>query len=362
LPFPDTEYKFKVKAGNHSGQTRWSEEFRCRTLRAGQGRCEAGSFLGSISISPFERWENNILLNPETIGILAQFKLEDHNKTANMNTRGGRITLTNTKKQNYWQVQAKKVGLKLKNNQEYFCEISMQSDKENVVFVEIGQDVSPWKNFGCMKYIKVGTENKKHSFKFKTKNNPNLHVKNVKFTIYAGEMVGKLDINKISLLEMPKIEQTSILKNGTFEASGAYPFEWELEDHNGTATMSIDETGGINSTNAVIVENSKKQNFWQIQLNQTGIPIEDGNIYRYSFFVKGNQNGAVFAEIGRAAAPYDNFGLFQYVRVTTDWKKHEFEFIAINNPELDEEHVKYTIHLGEYDGRIWFDNLGLVEE
>lgn len=154
---------------------------------------------------------------------------------------------------------------------------------------------------------------------------------------------------------------TSILRNWNFEDSNSLD-NWEIENGNckGAFTATIDPNGGRDGGKCLVIFTAEKQtNYYDAQVKQTGIELQNGVEMTINFWAASDKEYPALIEVCRNAAPYYGFSAnSQYFLITQGWREYTASFILINDPEESPaEERKFSINVGAGTGTLWIDDL-----
>ncbi|MCX7967126.1 MAG: carbohydrate binding domain-containing protein [Armatimonadetes bacterium] len=125
-------------------------------------------------------------------------------------------------------------------------------------------------------------------------------------------------------------KEKELLRNNDF-AQGLS--EWVTEQH-GTAKAKFEVVGEVPSplkglARAVQIEVVQPSDTgWHVQFNQRSISVKAGVTYLLSFWAKARRPCAITVNIQRAGDDYAGLGLWESVRLTTEWRLFRFRFVA----------------------------------
>ena len=129
--------------------------------------------------------------------------------------------------------------------------------------------------------------------------------------------------------------EKELLRNNDF-AQGLS--DWFAEQHgNAKAKFEVvDEVpeplkGSAKSVRIEVVQPSDTG--WHVQFNQRGIPVKAGVTYLLTFWAKAKQPCTITVNIQRAGGDYAGLGLWESVKLTTDWRLFRFRFVASGDEE-----------------------------
>ena len=127
-----------------------------------------------------------------------------------------------------------------------------------------------------------------------------------------------------------------------------------LENNNGQGGM---REAVIDGRNCLVLENGLSDEQWKVQAKKPGFDITGGTVYNHRITVKASKPGTIYACLQRNVDPWDNFGMWHGINVTTDWQTFSFQFTTSSS--LKPEEVRYSIQVGKIAGEIYVDNVKL---
>lgn len=141
----------------------------------------------------------------------------------------------------------------------------------------------------------------------------------------------------------------NLVANGDFESGSG----WGGWGNNSTRGITSDGMGVGNKGKAFYVTNpSKTTNFWDVQtIYPFAAPLNNGETYELSFWVKGTAAGTIRPELQSANYSSNGFG---QVAVTTDWK---LMTIATTTTAADRSRLIFSY--GEFAGTVYIDDVVL---
>lgn len=98
---------------------------------------------------------------------------------------------------------------------------------------------------------------------------------------------------------------------------------------------------------------------WHVQLSQQ-IALKDGQAYTLRFRARADVPRYLAVDSQRGEPQYKNVGLYQMIRVTTDWKPHQITFTAQNAGDKAAVQAPNFL-LGARPGTLWLADVVLVE-
>ena len=153
----------------------------------------------------------------------------------------------------------------------------------------------------------------------------------------------------------------NVITNGGFEDSNINPIGWyQFDDHN-ISSMIISDTDGIDSSNCLVVSNSQQVTKDHMEVLQSDLLFKNFTDYTGSIYLKAESPGTILITLFRHVEPWTKYGLWKEITVDTNWKKYNFDFRTLNNPEADPLNVRFSLQLGEMVGKIWIDEVEIYQ-
>ncbi|MDN3670389.1 endo-1,4-beta-xylanase [Echinicola jeungdonensis] len=167
---------------------------------------------------------------------------------------------------------------------------------------------------------------------------------------YSPNTTYYLDINNLYVFD-PNGEPiiNNLISNGDFESGTG----WGGWGNNSTRGITEDGMGFGGEGKAFYVTNpSLTGGFWQVQTSYGfAEPLENGETYKLSFWVKGDSEGIIRPELQSPNYSSNGFG---QVLVTREWTKVELTTTA-----TADDRIRFIISYGEYAGTVYIDNVVL---
>ncbi|EOZ92819.1 Endo-1,4-beta-xylanase A precursor [Indibacter alkaliphilus LW1] len=162
-----------------------------------------------------------------------------------------------------------------------------------------------------------------------------------------------LDINNLYVYDTdgdPLIN--NLISNGDFESGIA----WGGWGNNSERGVTEDGMGAGNTGRAFYVTNpSLTGGFWEVQtIYELGEPLNEGETYQLSFWVKGDAEGAIRPELQSPDFSSNGFG---QVFVTTDWR-----LVTLTTTVTAADRNRFIISYGEFAGTVYIDEVVLASE
>ncbi|WP_209330869.1 endo-1,4-beta-xylanase [Lunatimonas salinarum] len=162
-----------------------------------------------------------------------------------------------------------------------------------------------------------------------------------------------LDVNNLYVYDLdgdPIIN--NLVDSGDFESGIA----WGGWGNNSTRGVTEDGMGAGNAGRAFFVTNpSVTGGFWEVQtLYQLAAPVENGETYRLSFWVRGDAEGVIRPELQSPNFSSNGFG---QVFVTTDWR-----YVSLTTTVSASDRNRLIFSYGEFAGTVYIDQVVLSSE
>jgi len=148
----------------------------------------------------------------------------------------------------------------------------------------------------------------------------------------------------------------NLLVNGDFE-DGLEP--WVMELHQtANAGLFLDGNAFEGNNCARVEVSSVTETIWNIQFEQFGMSVNNGQSYSFSFAAKTNQPKSVWASLGRHNSPWNGYG-GSTINLTNQWQLFEF---TVTPDETNIDQTRFSVHLsyGSGPATYWFDNIKMT--
>ncbi|MBN1308665.1 MAG: carbohydrate binding domain-containing protein [Chitinispirillaceae bacterium] len=144
-----------------------------------------------------------------------------------------------------------------------------------------------------------------------------------------------------------------MVENGTFTSASE---AWSLGVYGGAATGGI-----VSDTLYRIAITSSADDYWQIQLTQSNILLEEGKAYRLSFTGYAQNSTDIKVNMGMAHEPYSSyFDTTEWiVDLTTGPKRYSFLFTM---KEQSDSNCRLEFNCGKSQGDVFIDEVTLVPQ
>lgn len=304
----------------------------------------------------------NLLKNPSfDTGRLHPWEQEDHRGVASFNLDGGNrvqgafsLMISQPYAGVFYQTQIKQI-VPIEAGRQYAISFWAKSDGSYPLIVEWHKDTLPFSNYGLWQEITVGTEWRKYEYVFyATSSDPN-----ARFALDLGAGSGTiwLDNARILTSDAPASYPPELIWNGGFEA-GSY-FNWRGFSSLSDGSIVTDElTPSGGGEFSVKLFNPRTGPFYQTQLYQSSLNIQEGRSYRLTFWARADHNGhRLTTELTKMGAPWSNYGLWQEHSLTTSWRKYVAFFVATHS----DLNARLDFGIGNSAGNVWLDNVSLKQ-
>ncbi len=171
----------------------------------------------------------------------------------------------------------------------------------------------------------------------------------------AGDQVGQVFIDDVSVVEIELLPPAELVRNGTFDADLA---GWGSYLMNGGDATYAAENG-----EAVVTIASAASDYSGIQLSTGGLPLVAGRSYRLSYRARAETYGNLATSIWENGHDLDGDG-FAWGTHQFDWQwvgpydqSYWVDFVMpVTNPDAG-----LAFFLGELTGRVFIDDVSLIE-
>ncbi len=145
-----------------------------------------------------------------------------------------------------------------------------------------------------------------------------------------------------------------LLRNGNFAAGLD---GWTFEQGNGAKLSAEVAPGPRPGERALLVTTLRPGKLsWNLQVHQVGLTLREGKIYTLAFQAKSDEPRTISVGVRLDQAPWTFVGLSVPVKLSTEWQKFSFSFVAANTAP---GHVRVSFNLQNALGRFWFANVSL---
>ncbi|GEM_PF-1879822 len=152
----------------------------------------------------------------------------------------------------------------------------------------------------------------------------------------------------------PSLENPNLIENGNFEDGLEF---WLLENHLGYSSVFPDcEESAAGDCSVVITQSEPSPEFYQVQFKQVDFPLVAGEEYRLSFWAGAASPRQIWVMVLGDEDPWENYGLFEVVDLTTDWQEFVYDFMSLVTTSDD---TRLSFALGLTDESVWLDQVKL---
>ena len=128
-----------------------------------------------------------------------------------------------------------------------------------------------------------------------------------------------------------------------------------LENNNGQGSMYQTT---YDSRECLVISNNQAGECWHVQAKKVGFVINNGTPYMHQIIAKADQPGIIYVAVQRDVDPWNNFGLWHAINLTTEWQNFTLQFNANDTPDPNE--VRYCIMIGQVTSNVYVDYVGLM--
>lgn len=133
---------------------------------------------------------------------------------------------------------------------------------------------------------------------------------------------------------------------------------WFLEQHNGaqaSATQSTSAPSGYTRSVRIRVTAPGTQS-WHVQWSQSGLTVEGGKLYTFSFWARADANRSITVAVAMAHDPWWGLGPWLSVPLTTSWQRFEYTFVV----SQDDANARVLFSgMGLQTGTYWITGVSL---
>jgi MoaA/NifB/PqqE/SkfB family radical SAM enzyme len=161
-------------------------------------------------------------------------------------------------------------------------------------------------------------------------------------------------IHQIQAFRSRAFEEGDFQNFSTVDITGA---RWSLRVDGGNEAELVDPGIGSDAVK-VAIRKATRSAPWDIQLNRAQVVLRPHRRYAVSFRARAERPRSITFGVARAAAPWDNLGLYKEVSLTSDWK----EFQAGFGPTTEAAVGRIHFDLGDSDIGVEMSALCLSSE
>ena len=162
------------------------------------------------------------------------------------------------------------------------------------------------------------------------------------------------------------LAEAALIKNGSFNAglTGFAPYIYDTVK----ANYVVDNMNGNDNAFAITIEDTMADdagNSWYVQLNQDGVPLEEGKSYRLSFKARSSIERNISYAMQEFEGNWTNYSGTGSVTINSEWTEFSHEFKMESPTDLKS---RFNITMGSVDGvritkkhDVFIDDILLVE-
>ena len=140
------------------------------------------------------------------------------------------------------------------------------------------------------------------------------------------------------------------LEDGDFD-SGIISY-WNFNDWQNVADFNIESSNSVSGIYSAKVDLFSSVNCYDVELKQL-VNIESSSLYHCSFWAKAENNFPLTLSLGKDTSPWNNYGLWKEITLTSDWKKYQYVFNSSGNDDL----ARFAFQLGSGLGELNVDKI-----
>jgi mannan endo-1,4-beta-mannosidase len=148
--------------------------------------------------------------------------------------------------------------------------------------------------------------------------------------------------------DSPTSSGTQMIRNATFTAG---MHEWTMYNFSGARSTQRVEDGAL-----VIRVHSPGSDFWNIQLLQPGLHLEQGGRYEYVVRLRASRPRTVRMGVSRNSTPWSVYSGLTKVSVDTRWQRVGKVFTMESGTDTD---ARVEVDLGGEEGDVFIDGISL---
>jgi hypothetical protein len=155
------------------------------------------------------------------------------------------------------------------------------------------------------------------------------------------------------------VADRELLENGGFERDAADTWRLWCDQKGGCAATAVRDTGvkhGGTAAARITVTSAGRRG--GIEFTQSGRALEQGKTYNLAFWARADHPTEVVAVASKGSPDWDNYGLSQSARLTTQWQAVSLTFEATRT--VRDARIQFLC--GGETGQIWLDDVSLRKQ
>ncbi|MDD3284692.1 MAG: peptidoglycan DD-metalloendopeptidase family protein [Patescibacteria group bacterium] len=246
---------------------------------------------------------------------------------------------------NYYDVELKQL-VSVESEFMYHCSFWAKANSTSSITLTLQNDISPWNNYGLWKEITLSNNWRRYQYMFNCSDTDDL----ARLSFMLGSCVSNIQIDCVVFEKVENIPPTegNLLLNADFEL-GHYA-TWTIEDHNLSAVYYVDFESCIDEYSLFVDPNQNAFDY-QVQLLQC-VDVVSGMTYYLSFYARAESNRTIRFNLYNNGAPWNNYGLWQEVVISTEWNLYQVQFVATQSGR-----PRFSMNFGDQDVALWIDNI-----
>jgi hypothetical protein len=210
----------------------------------------------------------------------------------------------------------------------------------------VGQDYSPFWDYGLSKYAEVTPEWQTYTFTFRsaattTDERSNLY-------LGFGAYTGTFHVDDIRLIP----DDLTQINNPSFEQDTiSY---WSFWANGGIASYDVDCGGdATDGSCAVAIDFTSTNNFWDVGFAHDSLDVDNTETYLLTFDAKADDARNIKAELSQAHSPWSTLAPTVTVSLDSEWTHYVVPFVA----NADDTNARIVLYMGDDDESVYVDNV-----
>ncbi len=309
---------------------------------------------GANAFSPVELIENGCF-EEKTLGNTWVLEVNAGTATAVLDSissfagkKSLRLNVPTAPTQN-WHIQMKNYGFSLKKDSVYTIFFAAKADQSKTIRAEVSNNIAPYNSYQGFD-VALTSQWKTYQFTFKATEN---NISNARFAFLTNMQAGTFWFDNVGFLQKnvpAPLPNPELVSNGNFEMSST---NWSLEKNDAAINANFSTTTTApfeKTTSGQLAVTQASNQYWHIQLKNTGFSLQKDSIYEVVFAAKANTNATLQANASLNIAPFTWFG-GQTFNVGTQWQTFSFRFKAKENVSMQGKFAFSMIQ----NATFWFD-------
>ncbi len=152
----------------------------------------------------------------------------------------------------------------------------------------------------------------------------------------------------------------NLIQNGSFESALAGSWAFNVDSSQGIAatvqqTTSTSVDGQASAQVTVSSAATDPANFGAVQLSQSGLSLQQGQVYRLLFWAKADAARTIRFDIASDGGDTQNYGLDSAITASGNWQQYVIYFQATTTTTQ----AQLNFYFGDQTGSTWLDAVTL---